>query len=75
MGFVGVPHTDPGLLQLLDVLGGHGVQLELHVGPTRSKLDPQLHFNFSFYIELFFLPQVSHGTFSRKAEELKIILF
>ena len=63
IGYAGVPHADAALLQLLDVLGGHEVQLELNVGPTHSQLDTQLHSNFSFYIELFFLPRVGSGTF------------
>ena len=43
--------------------------------PTLSGFVPQLHCNFLIYIELFFLPPVSSGTFFRRTTECKIFRF
>ena len=75
MAYVGVPHADDGLLQLLDVLGDHGYQLELHLGTHVLDWTQSCTLTFPSIFSPFFFPMSAVEHFSRKTERLKIILF
>ena len=75
MAYVGVPHADDGLLQLLDVLGDHGDQLELHLGTHVLDWTQSCTLTFPSIFSPFFFPMSAEEHFSRKVDRLKIILF